>query len=100
MLLAVRKCPSIRSRNFLNVPVDYYVEVNFDGLTDIVDAIGGVEITSPLTFDFYGPQFIEGETRILNGFEALQFSRMKKTGSGRRPRQTETPTDGYQSHLG
>lgn len=65
-------------QEFLNVPIDYYVEVNFDGLTDIVDAIGGVEITSPLTFDFYGPQFIEGETRILNGFEALQFSRMRK----------------------
>nr|WP_321293218.1 LCP family protein [uncultured Trichococcus sp.] len=65
-------------QEFLNIPIDYYVEVNFDGLTDIVDAIGGVEITSPLTFDFYGPQFIEGETRILNGFEALQFSRMRK----------------------
>lgn len=28
-------------QEFLNVPIDYYVEVNFDGLTDIVDAIGG-----------------------------------------------------------
>ena len=65
-------------QEFLNVPIDYYVEVNFDGLVDIVDAVGGIEITSPLTFDFYGPQFIEGETRILDGYEALQFSRMRK----------------------
>ena len=65
-------------QEFLNVPIDYYVEVNFDGLVDIVDAVGGIEITSPLTFDFYGPQFIEGETRILTGFEALQFARMRK----------------------
>lgn len=65
-------------QEFLNIPIDYYVEVNFDGLVDIVDAVGGIEITSPLTFDFYGPQFIEGETRILTGFEALQFARMRK----------------------
>ena len=65
-------------QNFLDIPIDYYVEVNFDGLVDVVDAIGGIEITSPLTFDFYGPQFIEGETRVLTGFEALQFSRMRK----------------------
>ena len=65
-------------QEFLNVAIDYYVEVNFDGLVDIVDAVGGIEITSPLTFDFYGPQFIEGETRILDGYEALQFSQMRK----------------------
>ena len=65
-------------QNFLDIPIDYYVEVNFDGLVDVVDAIGGIEITSPLTFDFYGPQFIEGETRVFTGFEALQFSRMRK----------------------
>lgn len=58
-------------QEFLNIPIDYYVEVNFDGLVDIVDAVGGIEITSPLTLDFYGPQFIEGETRILTGFEAF-----------------------------
>jgi LCP family protein required for cell wall assembly len=65
-------------QNFLDIPIDYYVEVNFDGLVDVVDAIGGIEITSPLTFDFYGPQFIEGETRVFTGYEALQFSRMRK----------------------
>ncbi|MFY9901580.1 MAG: LCP family protein [Trichococcus sp.] len=65
-------------QEFLNIPIDYYVEVNFNGLVDIVDAVGGIEITSPLTFDFYGPQFIEGETKIINGYDALQFSRMRK----------------------
>ena len=65
-------------QEFLNVPIDYYVEVNFDGLVDIVDAVGGIEITSPLTFDFYGPQFIEGQTQTLTGYDALQFSRMRK----------------------
>ena len=43
-----------------------------------MDAIGGIEITSPLTFDFYGPQFFEGETRVFTGYAALQFSRMRK----------------------
>ena len=45
--------------------------------SDIVDAVGGIEVTSPLTFDFYGPQFIEGETRI-RWVRNLQFARMRK----------------------
>ncbi|QIK51216.1 transcriptional regulator [Jeotgalibaca porci] len=63
----------------LNIPVDYYVEVNMQGLMDIVDALGGIEVTSPLTFDYQGNYFTEGETRIITGKEALAFSRMRKT---------------------
>lgn len=61
----------------VNVPIDYYVEVNMQGLIDIVDALGGIEITSPLTFNYQGSQFYKGETRTINGNEALAFSRMR-----------------------
>ncbi|MGP6146554.1 LCP family glycopolymer transferase [Jeotgalibaca sp. A122] len=66
-------------QELLNIPIDYYVEVNMQGLIDIVDALGGIEITSPLTFDYEGSYFKEGETRVIDGMEALAFSRMRKT---------------------
>lgn len=66
-------------QELINIPIDYYVEVNMQGLIDIVDAMGGIEVTSPLTFDYEGNYFVEGETRTLNGTEALAFSRMRKT---------------------
>lgn len=66
-------------QELINIPIDYYVEVNMTGLIDMVDAIDGIEVTSPLTFDYQGNYFTEGETRVLNGKEALAFSRMRKT---------------------
>lgn len=66
-------------QDLVNIPIDYYVEVNMQGLMDIVDALGGVTVTSPLTFDYQENYFTEGETRLLNGKEALAFSRMRKT---------------------
>lgn len=66
-------------QELLNIPIDYYVEVNMQGLVDIVDSLGGIKVTSPLTFDYQGNYFTEGESRILTGKEALAFSRMRKT---------------------
>ena len=65
-------------QELINIPIDYYVEVNMPGLIDIVDAIGGIEVTSPLTFDYQGSYFTQGETRTITGKEALAFSRMRK----------------------
>ncbi|MBL3199286.1 LytR family transcriptional regulator, partial [Klebsiella pneumoniae] len=36
--------------NFLNVPVDHYIEVNMAGFKDIVDAVGGVDINNDMDF--------------------------------------------------
>lgn len=66
-------------QELLNIPIDYYVEVNMQGLIDIVDALGGVKVKSPMTFDYQGNYFKKGETRTLNGKEALAFARMRKT---------------------
>lgn len=64
-------------QEFLDVPIDYYAVINMDGLVELIDAIGGIEVTSPLTFDYRGTGFIEGESREVNGLKAMNFSRMR-----------------------
>ncbi|MDB6354127.1 LCP family protein [Trichococcus sp. K1Tr] len=64
-------------QEFLNVPVDHYVEINMHGLEYLVDAIGGIEITSPLTFEYNGASFKSGDTVTLQGWEVLAFARMR-----------------------
>lgn len=64
-------------QNLLNIPLDHYIEVNMQGIQDIVDAVGGVQITSPLTFTANSYNFVKGETKLLNGSEALAYSRMR-----------------------
>ena len=64
-------------QNMLHIPIDYYVEVNMQGLQDVVDAVGGVQITSPLTFSQDGYNFTEGVKSSLDGKAALAYSRMR-----------------------
>lgn len=62
--------------NFLNVPVQYYIEVNMEGFKDIVNAVGGVDVNNDLDFTYQGIHF-EKDTLHLNGEEALAYSRMR-----------------------
>lgn len=66
-------------QELINVPIDYYVEVNMQGLIDIVDAIDGIEVVSPLTFEYEGNHFTKNKKVKINGKEALAFARMRKT---------------------
>ncbi|MCD8509542.1 MAG: LCP family protein [Bacillus sp. (in: Bacteria)] len=70
--------------NLLDIPVDYFVSLNFDAFMDIIDEIGGVEVYVPTTFtererSVYGDPITlyEGHQK-LNGKEALAFVRMRK----------------------
>ncbi|MGE6590527.1 MULTISPECIES: LytR family transcriptional regulator [Bacillus] len=63
--------------NFLNVPVDHYIEVNMDGFKDIVDAVGGVDVNNDLDFTYEGIHFEKGNIH-LDGTKALHYSRMRK----------------------
>ncbi|MGG3467865.1 LCP family protein [Neobacillus pocheonensis] len=66
---------------FLDIPIDYYVTVNFNGFKNIVDEVGGVTVDVPFDFDdinqkwerFY---FHKGKQK-LNGEEALVYARMR-----------------------
>ncbi|MGA9288580.1 MAG: LCP family protein [Anaerobacillus sp.] len=68
----------------LNIPIDHFVTVNFNGFRDIVDALGGVDIN--IKEGFWEKNIYQHGERIyfeqgqahLNGEEALAFVRMRK----------------------
>lgn len=86
-------------QNNYKIRIDDYIEVNFLSFASIVDAVGGVEITvtdaeaeainnilrdevnalagDPVTADFLP----KGGTYILNGKQALSYSRIRKVGN-------------------
>lgn len=68
---------------FLEVPIDYFIKVNFDGFIHIIDEIGGITVDVP--FDFSEDTTKKGEKAYfkkgemhLNGEEALAYVRMRK----------------------
>ncbi|MFB4164038.1 LCP family protein [Alteribacillus sp. JSM 102045] len=62
--------------NLLDVPVDYVLKVNMESFTNVVDALGGVEVENDLDFTFRDHHYPEG-TLQLNGEEALGYARMR-----------------------
>lgn len=83
--------------NLLDIPIDYYVTVNFQGFKNIVDLMGGVTVQVPFDFDDIDAQwhryyFHKGQQK-LNGDEALVFARMRhkdpRGDFGRNDRQRE-----------
>ena len=69
--------------DWLNIDINYYVRVNFTSVEDIVDAIGGIDVTSEYAFEIHGRQnrgysFVEGENH-LDGASALAFARERKS---------------------
>jgi LCP family protein required for cell wall assembly len=61
---------------FLDMPVDYYMEVNMQGFKTIVNLLDGVDVDNPFQFKYEGSTFPKGRQH-LNGELALKFSRMR-----------------------
>lgn len=61
-----------------DLPVNYYVQVNFEGFKTLIDAIGGVEIYSPFAFQADSSTFIPEGNVHMDGKTALAFSRDRK----------------------
>lgn len=80
-------------QNLLDIPIDYYVSINMEGLEQIIDALGGVTVVPDRSFNQSGYSFIEGQPTELNGSGALAYSRMRKQDPegdyGRQRRQRE-----------
>ncbi len=60
-----------------DVDVDYYFRINFEGFVNIIDALGGVTVNSPMTFDSKnvpGYHYEEGPNE-MDGASALAFVR-------------------------
>ena len=67
--------------NYVGVPVDHYVLVNFSTFRTIIDAIGGIDIYNPYYFTSghdagYG-EFPEGDIH-LEGAQALSYARERQ----------------------
>ena len=62
--------------NLLDIPIDYYIEVNMESFKDIIDALNGVTVENNLDFTYDGVHFPIG-TITLDGEDALKYSRMR-----------------------
>jgi LCP family protein required for cell wall assembly len=68
--------------NLTGLPIDNYVVVHFDGVEDIVNAMGGItlEVEEPIEVGIGGrPVSIPAGTQTLDGFEALAYVRYRGT---------------------
>lgn len=64
--------------NYLNINIPFYVKINMQGLSDLVNAVGGVTVHNSL--DWYNGTIhfhYKKGTLHLNGKEALAYSRMR-----------------------
>ena len=68
----------------IGVKIDYYIDTNFQGVVDIVDAVGGITVNSPVSFvgqnassqrGHYTVYVPAGDNVTLNGEQALAFAR-------------------------
>lgn len=64
-------------QNLLDIPIDYYVTVNMAGIQEIVNAVDGIDVVSPLTFSQDGYTFYGDESNHMDGAKALAFARMR-----------------------
>lgn len=71
-------------QEMLDIDIDYYALINMKGLIDLVDAVGGIEVTNefdfPISIAKNEPEFkakIEPGKHKINGEQALVYSRMR-----------------------
>lgn len=62
--------------NLLDIPMDYYVQIDLKGMKELVDAVGGVDVNNAFSFNYEGTDFPIGKLH-LDGEKALKYSRMR-----------------------
>ena len=63
----------------IGLPIHHYLEVEFGGFADIIDAIGGIRLTFPYPArDRSSGLEIDAGTHVLNGETALAYARSRK----------------------
>jgi LCP family protein required for cell wall assembly len=81
--------------NLLDIPIDHYVTINMQGMRDLIDAVGGIEVTNEIDFTLEGVHVPKG-TITLDGKTGLAYARMRKQDPegdiGRQKRQREVVT--------
>jgi polyisoprenyl-teichoic acid--peptidoglycan teichoic acid transferase len=70
-----------------DIPVDYFVKMNFEAFIDVVEALDGIYVDVPITFSEMDSQDrknaiqLEEGYQLLNGEEALALARTRKIDS-------------------
>lgn len=84
------KCVKKTVENITGINIDYYIKINFKGVVDLVDALGGVEVDVPYAFceqnstRSWGDKTVyvnQKGLQILNGEQALALSRNRHSSS-------------------
>lgn len=79
----------------LDIPIDHYATINLQGMTDLIDAVGGIEVNNEIDFTLEGVHVPEGKIK-LDGEKGLAYARMRKDDPdgdiGRQRRQREVVT--------
>lgn len=73
--------------NFTGIDIDYYMKINFKGVVKLVDTLGGVDMDVPYAFCEQNSNrqwgnntiYVEKGQQVLNGEQALAFSRNRHT---------------------
>lgn len=63
-------------QDMLNVPIDFYLLLNVDGLNKVVNEVGGVDVTPKWTFSYGGYNFTKDVSTHMNGAQALAYAGM------------------------
>ncbi|GAB6106992.1 LCP family protein [Fusibacter bizertensis] len=76
---------------FLGVPIDYYLKVDFEAVRAVVDTLGGYEVTVPFDMkyddDYDNPPLhinLKQGYQVLNGTDSVKYLRWRKNSDGSR----------------
>ncbi|WP_409373899.1 LCP family protein [Streptococcus suis] len=68
----------------MDINIDRYIEINMDGLVELVDAVGGIEVNNtlgfPISISEYEPAYtsiVQSGKQLVNGDQALVYARMR-----------------------
>jgi LCP family protein required for cell wall assembly len=64
------------TENLLGIPLDHYGLIDFAGVQDLVDALGGITLVNERAFSYEGQTFATGELQ-LNGEQTLAYVRFR-----------------------
>lgn len=87
----------------MNVHINHYVEINMDGLVELVEAVGGITVNNtlgfPISIEAQEPAYtavVDPGEQLINGEQALVYARMRyddpEGDIGRQKRQREVIT--------
>ncbi|HEM5198098.1 TPA: LCP family protein [Streptococcus suis] len=68
----------------MDINIDRYIEINMDGLIELVDAVGGIEVNNtlgfPISISEHEPAYtsiVQPGKQLVNGDQALVYARMR-----------------------